>query len=165
MNRTLLFIFIALGMLVSACGDSEDAAFISSLSIKNGSGVETVDFHGGQEATVTLTVQNLSPEPQVIETPSHQYAVFVLNSSGGLEWDSTYGIGIPTVVTYQVFGSQGARTYESTWGLADITNTPVPPGQYYVQGYLGVLDEFKRQSEGDYDPSEFRSPMVEVTVY
>lgn len=163
MNRYMLIICISFFLLLAGCGESEEAAFESTLSIKNASGVETVEFYSGQEATVTLTVQNLSSETQVIETPSNPYEIFIVNSSGGTVWSSI--TSIIAVVTYQNFGPLEAKTYEALWGLADISNTPVPPGQYYVQGYMGRLDELAKQSAMDYGESGLRSPMVNVTVY
>lgn len=165
MVRTTFILCLTLAAFLTGCGESEEAAFSTSLSITNASGTEETAFTSGQEATITLTVRNLSSVLAVLETPSYASEVFILNSSGGVVWSSIYNASIPAVVTYKTFWPWEAKNYVSQWDLADSFGNSVTPDQYYVQGYFGVLDEIIKQSSNNYTESDFRSQMVTLTVY
>lgn len=149
MRRCLVVLPVALVLSVvllspgCGSGDSGESTPSRVSSVESGDGI-TVSLNASPDATpvgrdisLTLTVQNTSPENNSFELGSGQTYDFIAYSNEGEEvWRWSEGMFFTQVVTAVTIEPGGSEVFEVSWSTMELN-----PGEYTVEGiFLGLPD-------------------------
>jgi Intracellular proteinase inhibitor len=143
-------------------GPGVGGTFLSRLTLRNVSGVETASFVFGEQIRFEFEIENRSVRTMHILFPTSQQTDFLVVNGGTTQvrwlWSETQVFAPGS--TELVFNPSETKFFTLVWDGTLADGTHLPPGNYEARGLL-VYDGYETNP---LKPSEFASPLMPFTV-
>lgn len=169
MRVYLSFIFLAICLALTGCGDGIDAEampFSTALAILNSGGEATAVFNSSEPVTMELSITNLTNTPQTLRLSSPQTYEFIVSRDGEADtlWYWSSGKAFAAVIVDLELEGEETMTWQETWDQVDLSNTPVGPGDYVAQGFIWTWINGEASRQGISDETPLRSAPESFTI-
>ncbi|MDQ2069685.1 BsuPI-related putative proteinase inhibitor [Natronospira bacteriovora] len=166
-SRTGWVLVLVCALIALTACNSDDAVdapdFVTELRLETADGTPTDRFDEGDDAVVVLLVRNRSWTDQTLTFNNARTNDFVvLDASGNAVrvWSTTRLFA--AAMTEVTIAANSTRRFEMDWpGLDDDNRSPLPEGEYEIQGWLPTLGE---DGIDDLSPGPLRSTLVPFTI-
>ncbi len=100
-------------------------------------------FKGNQPVTMSMRIQNVGQQSVSIPLPTAQQFDFAVTDSGGREvWRWSSDKAFIAMLQTMIFARREEKIFRAQWDRRNMQGARVPPGTYYVWGYLATSPHY-----------------------
>ncbi len=170
LRRRLLYLLLpgcvmALGATQCQIGNQNDSPdFVTTVAVQDANGQSADTFSAGQQIQFVVSIRNRSDVSQTLTFPTAQVYDFYVVKAGTTDivWHWSAAHTFAQTTTNLTFSAGQTRTYTVTWSQLGDDSQAVAAGDYEVQGR--IVADADTASEGDFQPSDYRSALSLFTV-
>jgi hypothetical protein len=122
-------------------GSGNGSTFVTTLVLRDSAGGEKYTFGRNEFITFELTVRNRTADAQTVNLSTTLGSDFYVFDDGEETtlWNSSDGLGLPTVVTPLNFAANETKVMSFTWNQELADGTFLQAGQYDARGLVAAV--------------------------